>query len=50
LAIGADGDGPVFVGAKDMDAEGYIALDDRRVWMSEPAVMLHRKHRRPWID
>jgi hypothetical protein len=43
--IGAHGDGAVCVGAKDVRAQGTIALDDDRVWMSKPTVAQHRKHR-----
>jgi hypothetical protein len=48
-AIGADGDGAVFIGAKDMNAKGPIALDDRRVGMAKTTVPLHGNHPHAWV-
>jgi hypothetical protein len=50
VPVGADGNGPVGIGAKHQGIELPIALDDGRVWVSEPAVALHRKHRDLRID
>jgi hypothetical protein len=48
LAIGADGDRAVFVGAKDMGAKGCIAVEDQRMWMAKAIVALQRKHGDSW--
>ena len=49
-AVGADGDGSVFIGAEDLSASRPIALHDSRVWMAEAAVARHREHRDPGVD
>src|SRR5882724_10523338 len=48
-AIGADGDGAVFIGAKDTSAKGPIALDDHRVGMAEATIPLHGNHPHAWV-
>lgn len=50
LAIGADGDGAVYVAAKDLSAHGRIAVDHHRVRMAKATVAPHRKHRHAWVD
>jgi hypothetical protein len=44
-AVGADGDRPVFVGAKDARPYRTVALDHPRVEVTEPAVPLHGEDR-----
>jgi hypothetical protein len=50
LTVGADGDGPVFIGAKDLSVQGPIALEDRPVGMPEPTLPRHREHHRAGAD
>jgi hypothetical protein len=45
LPIGADGDRPMGIGAKDVDARRLVALDDRRMRMAKAIVPLHGKYR-----
>jgi hypothetical protein len=50
LTIGADGDRPMFVGAKDVGAKRFVAFDHLRVGMAKSTLALHRKHRHAGID
>jgi hypothetical protein len=50
MPIGADGDGPMFVSAKNMSAYALVALDDHGVRVTEATIPLHGKHGDDWID
>src|SRR5262245_17474598 len=50
VAIGADGDGPMFVRAQELDTQGVVALDDQRMGMTEPALPWHGKYGDAWVN
>jgi hypothetical protein len=44
MPVGADGDGPMDIGAKHQGITLPIALNDGRVWMAKMTITLCRKH------